>query len=306
MARWIVAVGLAGVIQLSGSGQANGPRPPVIDMHVHSTNTSPKDQVARMKELNVRFAWVATVAPELPLWAEALPANQHLPGLTLPCPGGRAALSPGRCWEANTDFPDIDWLRAEIEAGRIKALGELVPQLMGIAPGDARLEPYWALAETSDIPVAIHMGPGPPSAAYPSSPSPFKLPDFRMAANDPLLLEEVLLRHKRLRMVLSHGGWPFLDSTLALLYAHPNVYVDVGALHAEFMVPRASYYRHLRGLVEAGFGKRIVFGSDFPNVVGAGINAILAADFLTPVQKSDILCANAARFLRLPDATCAP
>src|SRR5438093_11753038 len=27
-----------------------------------------------------------------------------------------------------------------------------------------------------------------------------------------------------------HAGWPFLDSILALLYAHPNVYLDVGAL----------------------------------------------------------------------------
>jgi hypothetical protein len=193
-----------------------------------------------------------------------------------------------------------------VKAGRIKALGELVPQLMGIPPGDPALEPYWELAETSDIPVAIHMGPGPPAAAYESSPSPVTFPEFRMAANNPLVLEEVLLRHKRLRVVLSHAGWPFLDSTLALLYAHPTVYVDVGALQAEFMVPRASYYRHLRGLIEAGFGRRVVFGSDFPNVVAVGIDAILAADFLTTEQKSDILCWNAARFLRLREAVCAP
>ena len=68
-----------------------------------------------------------------------------------------------------------------------------------------------------------------------------------MALNDPLLLEEVLLRHKRLRVLLMHAGWPFLESTMALLHAHPNVYVDLGALQA---ASRPAYYRHLRGLVE--------------------------------------------------------
>jgi hypothetical protein len=45
----------------------------------------------------------------------------------------------------------------------------------------------------------------------------------------------------------------------------------------------------LRSLVEAGFAKRIMFGSDFPDQVGAGIDAILTAEFLTSDQKSDIL-----------------
>ena len=125
-----------------------------------------------------------------------------------------------------------------------------------------------------------------------------------MAFGDPLLLEEVLLRHRRLRIVVAHAGWPRLDSMLALLYAHPNVFVDVGALSAEFMVPRPSYDSYLKSLVEAGFAKRIVFGSDFPTQVVPGINAIQKAPFLTEGQKADILCSNAAKFLRLPPETC--
>ncbi|MBA3888500.1 MAG: amidohydrolase family protein, partial [Acidobacteria bacterium] len=55
---------------------------------------------------------------------------------------------------------------------------------------------------------------------------PFKSPHFRMAAGDPMQLEEVLLRHKRLRIFIMHAGWPRLESMIALMYAHPNVYVD--------------------------------------------------------------------------------
>jgi predicted TIM-barrel fold metal-dependent hydrolase len=49
-----------------------------------------------------------------------------------------------------------------------------------------------------------------------------------------------------------------------------------------------------------------MFGSDFPDQVGPGIDAIVAADFLNPDQKADILCNNAARFLRLNASTCNP
>lgn len=127
-----------------------------------------------------------------------------------------------------------------------------------------------------------------------------------MAAGDPLLLEEVLLRHKRLRVFVMHAGWPRLESMLALLYGHPNVYVDIAALQAPLIVPRPGYHRYLQSLVESGFAKRVMFGSDFPNQVGPGIDVILAADFLSAEQRADILCNNAARFLRLNASLCAP
>ena len=59
---------------------------------------------------------------------------------------------------------------------------------MGTSPNDRRMDPYWQLAEGLDIPVGIHMGPGPPGAAYESSVAPFKSPAFSMAAGGPLLL----------------------------------------------------------------------------------------------------------------------
>ena len=288
------------------AAQPASPRLPVIDMHVHSTNTTPDEALSRMKSLNIRYLFVAGLSPDLPQWAAALKADQFLPSISFPCPGGKAPFVDRRCWEGPQDLPDVNWLREELRAGRIKALGELIPQYFGMSPEDERLEPYWRLAEELDVPVAIHLGPGPPAAAYESSPSPTKFPAFRAAAGDPLRLEDVLLRHKRLRVLVMHAGWPRLESMIALLYAHPNVYVDVGALQAGFMVPRPSYYAYLKGLVDNGFARRIVFGSDFPNQVEPGIDAILSAGFLTDVQKADILCGNAARYLRLGPSVCMP
>jgi predicted TIM-barrel fold metal-dependent hydrolase len=193
-----------------------------------------------------------------------------------------------------------------LRAGHLKGFGELEPQYLGLSPADSRMDPFWTMAEEFDLPVGIHMGPSAPGIAYQTSAVPFKSPGFRMTAGDPLLLEDVLLAHQRLRVFVMHAGWPRLESMIALLQAHPNVYVDVAALQSEPLVPRAAYYRHLRGLVEAGFVRRVMFGWDFPNAVSTGIQAILDADFLTTQQKADILCGNAARFLRLNDDTCQP
>jgi hypothetical protein len=297
------------LVILAGVGlvipQASPPAPPVIDMHVHSTQVAPTD-LAALREANVRYIFLAGLDADLRVWAGAADATRYLPSLVFPCARGRAPITGRPCYEGSSDFPDPDWLRGELAAGRIRGFGEVTAQLLGMGADDVRLAPFWQLAEEFDIPVGVHLGPGPPGAAYESSPVPFKSPGFRMAAGDPLRLEEVLLRHKRLRIFVMHAGWPLLDSMIALMYAHPQVYVDTAALQAPFVTPRAGYYRHLRGLVDAGFGKRIMFGSDFKNQLRPGIDAILTADFLSPEQKEDILCHNAARFLRLDAAICAP
>ena len=60
-------------------------------------------------------------------------------------------------------------------------------------------------------------------------------------------------------------------------------------------------------MVEAGFGKRILFGSDqmvWTDSIGLSIRAVEEAEFLSDEQKSDILCGNAARFLRLDPNPC--
>ena len=274
----------------------------VIDVHVHA-GQHPSALSAIHDSLGVRFAVVAGLESDLLTWAAADTGRFHF-GLVFPCEGGRAPITGVTCFRNGAEWPDTVWLRSELSARRIRVLGELLPQFMGIAPNDARLEPYWRLAAEFDVPVALHLGPGPRAIAYDVSPVPHKSPNFRMAAGDPLLLEEVLLRHKSLRLYIMHAAWPRLEPLLALLYAHPNVNVDTGALQFENALPRAAYLEYLRSLVEAGFGQRIMFGSDFPNLQRLGIEIIRDADFLTSDQKRDILCGNAVRFFRLDSIAC--
>eukprot|EP01089_Gocevia_fonbrunei_P003047 TRINITY_DN12906_c0_g1_i1.p1 TRINITY_DN12906_c0_g1~~TRINITY_DN12906_c0_g1_i1.p1 ORF type:complete len:123 (-),score=15.96 TRINITY_DN12906_c0_g1_i1:63-431(-) len=110
------------------------------------------------------------------------------------------------------------------------------------------------------------------------------------------------MRHPKLRIYLMHAGYPMIDDLLAVLWTHPQVYVDVGVIC--FAIPRKAFHEYLRRIFEAGFGKRVMFGSDqmnWPETIEVGLEAINTADFLDTQQKRDILYNNAARFLRLSD-----
>jgi hypothetical protein len=85
----------------------------------------------------------------------------------------------------------------------------------------------------------------------------------------------------RLRVYVMHAGWPLLDDLLALLWAHRQVYVEVGAI--VWALPEPEFYRYLQRIVEAGFGNRVMFGSDqmvWPGVIEPSIQRIERAPFL--------------------------
>jgi predicted TIM-barrel fold metal-dependent hydrolase len=203
---------------------------------------------------------------------------------------------PGLGFRLGRDELSVDSIRTLHEEGHLAVLAEVTNQYAGIAPDDDRMEPYWALAEGLDIPVGIHIGPGPPGVIY------LGAAGYRARLHSALTLEEVLVRHPRLRVYIMHAGYPLLDDLLAVLYAHPQVYVEVGVI--VFTQPRATFYRYLQGTVEAGFINRVMFGSDqmvWPGVIERSITVIEEAPFLREGQKRDILYNNAARFLRLSE-----
>jgi uncharacterized protein len=195
-----------------------------------------------------------------------------------------------------TSSVTVDSLRKLHSADRLAVIGEVTNAYFGIAPDDPRMAPFWELAVELDIPVGIHVGPGPPGAIY------LGARNYRARMHSALTMEEVLVRHPTLRVYLMHAGYPMLDDLLALLYAHPQVYVDVGVI--VFTQPRRAFYRYLQGIVDAGFGNRVMFGSDqmvWPGVIERSVAVIEEAPFLSEAQKRDILYNNAARFLRLSE-----
>jgi predicted TIM-barrel fold metal-dependent hydrolase len=100
-----------------------------------------------------------------------------------------------------------------------------------------------------------------------------------------------------------HASSPLTEELIAMLGSYPQIHVELGGIQWNY--PRAHFYEQLRRIVDAGFGKRVMYGTDagtWPGVIGRGIDIITEAPFLTEEQKRDILYDNAARFLRLSDA----
>ena len=211
------------------------------------------------------------------------------------------AAAPGRFYaglgfELSPDTPSPETLEQLHRDGRLDVLAEITNQYRGIPPSDPRMDPYWDLAERLDIPVGIHIGNGPPGVIYMGADG------YRARLHSALTLEEVLIRHPGLRVYIMHAGYPLIDDLLAVMYAHPQVHVGVGVI--VFTQPRQAFYRFLQRIIEAGYGKRVMFGSDqmvWPETIERSIRIIEEAPFLSDSQKRDIFYNNAARFLRLSD-----
>lgn len=237
-----------------------------------------KRTVAELRRHNVRRAVLAGKPELVRDWA------QTAPGLFV------SAAIPTELSAAA-----IPALRRLHEAGRADVFAELGAQYLGIRADDPKLEEFWALAEELDVPVGIHLGEGMPGQAHGSVPDA-----YRASLSSPFQLEEVLWKHPRLRVYVMHAASPLTDEMIAMLFTHASLYVDVAA--NDWNMPRAQFYDQLKRLVDAGFSKRILFGSDqtiWPQGIGLAIQTIEEAPFLTANQKRDILYNNAARFLRL-------
>jgi predicted TIM-barrel fold metal-dependent hydrolase len=278
-------------------GPAKIQRKPVIDVHMHS------ESLAALKE-----NWPNPVTGGRPPRSVEEHIKQTLSmmkryNIVLGIASGDLESveqlrqsDPERIWAGPTDpFPglDIENLRVLYKSGRLKIMGEVCAQYDGLSPSDPVLDPYFALAESLDIPACIHEGMSFPDITK-------SCPKFRVSLGNPLLLEELLNRHPELRLWIAHMAFPYLEETIGILNVYPRVYVDTGAI--DWLWPREGFYSYLKDLIQAGFEKRIMFGSDqmtWPEAIGMAVETIEKADFLSAEQKRDILYNNAARFLRL-------
>jgi uncharacterized protein len=201
---------------------------------------------------------------------------------------------PGTNFEAAGKRLPVDQVRESFAKNGFRVMGEIGLQYQGVSPSDLSVDQYFALAEELDVPVAIHMGTGGSGRAN------ITRPTFRGSKGDPLMLEELLARHPKLRVQVMHAGYPMIDNMLTLLQANSHVYVDVAGLIWSY--PLKEVNRYIERLVDAGFEDRVMFGTDqlvWPGLMAYSIGVIQNAEYLTPEQKRDILYNNAARFLRL-------
>jgi predicted TIM-barrel fold metal-dependent hydrolase len=323
--KTLVLVVLSGSLVAEAQTAPRAKRPPVIDIHVHTIGGF--RAAGPMCPFNPQFLASDPKSKEGPIgWAKqdctlqlepAKTADEYLKAMlaeyeelnvTAVVMGDPKEVrkwknaAPGRIITGTSfdaamtgsKFVPVDQMRALFTNGGMQVMGEVGLQYQGISPSDLSVDAYFALAEELDIPVGIHMGTGGSGRAN------VAMPKFRGSMGNPLLLEDVLARHPKLRLWIMHAGYPMIDNLLTLLQANSQVYVDVAGLIWSY--PLKEVHGYIRRIVEAGFEDRVMFGTDemvWPKLMAASIGVIEGATYLTPEQKRDILYDNAARFLRL-------
>src|SRR6478736_2190472 len=236
--------------------------------------------MATMKRLNMTFIAYGD-AQIIRNWQKAAPAGRIIPGIGVSNPKDMTPKA----------FQD------SLSSGFYKVMGEVAPQYQGLSPSDTSLDAYFAAAEKLNIPVGIHMGTGGNGSINITNPK------YRASMGNPLLLEDLLARHPKLKVWVMHAGYPMVDEMIALMGANAYVYVDVAGMIWSY--PLAEVNDYIRRLVQAGFEKRILYGTDlmiWPKLLETSIGVIENANYLSFEQKRDIFFNNAVRFFRLNES----
>lgn len=306
-----------------GTSQTQKPkkRLPIIDVHVHAMKVNPnfasemcpwflKDMPGSgPNQEPPSFINTGCVAPLKPAksdkeMAEAmLRANKEL-NITMVVSGDADIIhkwynaAPERIIPSlgisNSEQMTVAAFKDSLSNGFYKVMGEVAPQYQGMSPSDMSLDEYFGVAEELGIPVGIHMGTGGNGMANITSPK------YRASLGQPFLLEDMLARHPKLKIWVMHAGYPMADQMIALMGANAYVYVDLAGFIWSY--PLEEIHDYLKRLVQAGFAKRILYGTDlmmWPELLETSIGVIESANYLSEEQKRDIFFNNAVRFFNL-------
>ena len=274
----------------------------IIDTHFHALewnsfgNPPPPNEIT-----GVVPSAMSDSAEQVAMFAE-LKKNNVVKAITSGVPGrldeykraDKDRIIVGLLVENENELPDTLTFVKMIKNGRLKVFGELGLQYFGKILTDSMFEPYLSICEKFDIPVALHTGISFPNTPY------VCCPQFRTSYGNPQLIEDVLVRHPKLKVQLMHMGYPYLEETIAILSVYPQVNVDVAAV--DWLIPKTDFYNYLHALIDAGFERRIMYGSDemiWSDAFSLSIKNIENAPFLSEEQKQDIFYNNAKKFFNI-------
>ena len=158
-----------------------------------------------------------------------------------------AERTPDTLWSA-TFYPEpeaADYVPALIDAGVEVFKAHL--QVGNFAADNPLLDPVWSAIEAAGTPVVLHAGSGPAPGDH----------------TGPESVERVLERFPRLRLIVAHLGTPETDEFLELAERYDELRLDLTMAFTGWFgedLPDRFPARL------ADLQKRLLFGSDFPNL----------------------------------------
>jgi predicted TIM-barrel fold metal-dependent hydrolase len=174
----------------------------------------------------------------------------------------------------------------------------------GFYPNDYRLYGVYQKCIESDVPVMIHTG--------------IKAVQWQsIKYNNPIFIDDVAVRFPELKIVMCHGGYPWVEEFMTVVHTNPNTWVDLSFLdYIEKMYCKPGLVETtLKRLIKLVGIERIVWGSegpflDLPLFGKHGVEYYKKSqdilvnnhDFISENDKNKILGGNAAKILKLNDS----
>ena len=137
--------------------------------------------------------------------------------------------------------------RSLLEDGAIGL--KLHPSYQNFYPTDRQLAyPLFEICQSFGVPVLLHCGT-------------CWLHRVPIEPSRPVHVDQVALDFPELRIILAHGGWPWTEELIAVMWRHENVYVDLSGNLPRFLPSLLWHYANIGTL-----GRRMLFGSDYPYI----------------------------------------
>ncbi len=155
------------------------------------------------------------------------------------------------------------------------------PYLAHIPAHDARYYPLYSKCCELGIPVFITTAPPP------------QVPGAVMDYSDPRHVDIVARDFPELVVIMSHGGYPFVNEAIFTCLRNANVYMDLSEYERAPMAE--AYIQAMNALI----GDKVVFASAHPFIEQADALAAYEEMPLFPEVRQKVMAGNARRILRL-------
>jgi len=127
----------------------------------------------------------------------------------------------------------------------------LEPWLHKIRSNDKLYYPIYAKCVELNVPIWIHT-----SINF--------VPQLSMDFGRPIYLDEVAGHFPELKIIAGHGGWPWVNEMMALIWRHPNVYTDIAAINPKYFTAQGSGWDTLLRYGNTLLRDKILFATAWP------------------------------------------
>lgn len=203
--------------------------------------------------------------------------NEHVADLVRQFPTsfvGLAGVDPNKGMDA------VRELDTGIRELKLRGLS-LDPYMHKRPANDKKYYPLYAKCVELDVAVMFTTGPG------------GFVPDTVIDHASPRVIDEVAMDFPELRILISHGGYPWVTEAIAVTWRHKNVYLDISG-YEEF--PGAEAYSQAAGGL---LRDKMLFASGHPYVPFKRALKVFDRLPIKPEARDNILYKNAITALKL-------